>query len=266
MTTSVPPEPEQKKIAEILYSLDDKIELNRKINANLEKLASTLFKYWFVDFEFPDKDGKPYKTSGGKMVNSELGEIPAAWKTGTLSEVAENQRRGIKPEDMNSSMPYIALEHMPRRSIALTTWDYAQELGSNKSLFKHGEILFGKLRPYFHKVGIAPVDGMCSTDILVITPKAQGWFGFVLCHVASVEFVNYTSAGATGTKMPRTNWSEIGRYKVVLPPSVIAEKFTELTRPFFEQIIANVHESRKLAALRNLLLPRLMSGKIRVKF
>ena len=255
---------EQKKIVEILSALDEKIELNRRINANLEGLASALFKKWFIDFDFPDKSGEPYNSSGGKMADSELGEIPATWNIGTLGEIAENQRRGIKPEEMNSSMPYIALEHMPRRSIALTAWDYAQELGSNKSLFKRGDFLFGKLRPYFHKVGIAPVDGVCSTDILVITPRKQEWYGFVLCHIASVDFVNYTSAGSTGTKMPRTNWNDMSRYEVVLPPSLIAKQFTELTQPLFQQLIINVHESNELADLRDSILPRLMSGKIRV--
>ncbi len=85
---SLPPKTQQKKIAEIISSFDEKIELNRQINANLEKLASALFKHWFVDFEFPDKNGKPYKSSGGKMVDSDLGQIPEEWEKKPLDKVA----------------------------------------------------------------------------------------------------------------------------------------------------------------------------------
>jgi type I restriction enzyme S subunit len=86
---TLPPLPTQTAIAEILSSLDDKIELNNKINQELEALAQALFKQWFIDFEFPDENGKPYKSSGGEMVDSELGEIPLGWKIGTLSDILE---------------------------------------------------------------------------------------------------------------------------------------------------------------------------------
>ena len=91
---------------------------------------------------------------------------PKAGARERLGEVAENPRRSIQPDEIKSSMSYIGLEHMPRRSIALSEWESDTKLGSNKLEFKRGEILFGKLRPYFHKVGVAPLDGVCSTDIL----------------------------------------------------------------------------------------------------
>jgi len=131
--------------------------------------------------------------------------------------------------------------------------------------FKRGEILFGKLRPYFHKVGVAPVDGVCSTDIVVVTPREDGWFGFVLGHVSSTAFVEYTNAGSTGTKMPRTSWGEMARYPVVIPSANIGEAFSAQIRSAIDRIIASIHESRTLAALRDTLLPKLISGEIRVK-
>ena len=94
---------------------------------------------------------------------------------------------------------------MPRRSIALTEWGNVGTVASNKSVFEKGEVLFGKLRPYFHKVGIAPVNGVCSTDIVAIASKTTEWAAFVLACVSSVEFVSYTNQASTGTKMPRTN-------------------------------------------------------------
>ena len=240
----LPPLPEQRAIASVLGALDDKIELNRRMNETLEALARALFQNWFVD-----------ATQAG---------LPKGWREGTLGKVAENPRRGVQPDEIKPATPYISLEHMPRRCIALSDWEHADELESNKFEFRRGEILFGKLRPYFHKVGVAPLDGVCSTDILVVTPKKPAWFGFVLGHVSSVELVNHTNAASTGTKMPRTNWNDIARFEVALPPESLAAEFTERIRPMIGRIIANIHESRTLAALRDALLPKLLSGELRV--
>lgn len=241
---NLPPLPEQRAIASVLGALDDKIELNRRMNETLEALAQTLFKSWFVD--------------------ATQSALPKDWRKGTLGEVAENPRRGIDAEEIKSETAYIGLEHMPRRCIALSDWGNADELESNKFEFQRGEILFGKLRPYFHKVGVAPLDGVCSTDILVVRPKEPEWFGFVLGHVSSVELVEHTNAASTGTKMPRTNWNDIFRFEVALPPKQLAADFTEKIRPMVERIISNIHESRTLAALRDALLPKLLSGELRV--
>jgi type I restriction enzyme, S subunit len=174
---------EQKAIAAVLGALDDKIELNRRMNATLEAMARALFQTWFVD-----------ATENG---------LPNGWREGTIGEVAENPRRGIDPNAIKPETPYIALEHMPRRCIALSEWGTADGLESNKFEFNRGEILFGKLRPYFHKVGVAPIDGVCSTDILVIRPKEPPWFGFVLGHVSSVNLVNHTDVALKIRSKPR---------------------------------------------------------------
>ena len=102
-----------------------------------------------------------------------------------LGEVALQRRSGVKPEEIDAESPYIALEHMPKRCIALRQWSNADGLASGKFKFEQGDILFGKLRPYFHKVGVAPLDGVCSTDIVVVQPKSNLWFGFVLGHTSS---------------------------------------------------------------------------------
>jgi type I restriction enzyme S subunit len=270
----LPPLPEQHTIAHILGTLDDKIELNRRMNETLEAMARALFKSWFVDFD-PVRakvEGRDPGLSNpladlfpDSFDDSELGEIPTGWKVGSLADVAENPRRCIQPSAVSPSTPYIGLEHMPRRSIALSEWGEAGSVGSNKSEFKRGEILFGKLRPYFHKVGVAPTDGVCSSDIVVARPKDEGWFGFVLEHMASARFVEYTNAGSTGTKMPRTNWDQMSRYPIVRPTVDVALRFNQLTEPFVQRIIAGIYQSRSLAALRDTLLPKLISGEIRVR-
>lgn len=264
-------ENEQCAIAHILGTLDDKIELNRRMNETLEAMARALFKSWFVDFD-PVRAKSEGRDPGlpqpladlfpDSFEDSELGEIPKGWRLGVLGDVAEHPRRGVQPSEIEPTTPYIALEHMPRRCIALSEWGTSDGLESNKFEFKRGEILFGKLRPYFHKVGVAPVDGVCSTDIVVVTPRAQEWFGFVLGHVSSDTFVEHTNAGSTGTKMPRTSWGDMARYAVVIPPKNVAKAFTSQIRASVDHIIASIHESRTLAALRDTLLPKLLSGEI----
>lgn len=264
---------EQRAIARILGTLDDKIELNGQMNETLEAIVRALFTSWFVDFgpvraKAEGRDpGLPRPVADlfpDSFENSELGEIPKGWTVGELADIAEHPRRSVQPARIDPDTPYIALEHMPRRCIALSEWTFAVGLESNKFEFRKGEILFGKLRPYFHKVGVAPVDGVCSTDIVVVAPRTPQWLAFVLGLVSSDEFVEHTNAGATGTKMPRTDWSEMARYAIALPPTVIAEEFTERMQPSVDRLIAGIHESRSLAALRDALLPKLVSGDLRI--
>ena len=268
---------EQRAIAHILGTLDDKIELNRRMNETLEEMARALFKSWFVDFEpvrakmegrwhrgesLPGMPAELYELFPDGMVDSELGEIPAGWGVKTLGDVAKEFRESVQPQAIEPKTPYIALEHMPRRCLALSDWGVADEVGSNKFRFRRGDILFGKLRPYFHKVGIAPLEGVCSTDIVVVAPVADCWFGFVLGHVSSSAFVDYTDTTSTGTRMPRTKWRDMARYTIALPTRVLAEAFTLQIQPWVQQIVSAIHESRALASLRDTLLPRLISGKL----
>ena len=269
-----PPLAEQKAIAAVLGALDDKIELNRRMNATLEAMARALFQSWFVDFDpvrakldGNQPEGMNTETAAlfpDAFQESETGHIPLGWKLGRIGDVATNARRSIQPKDIPTNTPYIALEHMPRRSIALGDWGDSSVVASNKSGFSKGEILFGKLRPYFHKVGVAPFDGICSTDILVISPKNPAWFGFLLGHASSDELVRFTDIASTGTKMPRTNWKDISSFAVVIPSMPIAEKFTLLIQPIIDRIHSNLQESRTLATLRDTLLPKLLSGELSV--
>jgi type I restriction enzyme S subunit len=190
---------------------------------------------------------------------------PEGWVSATLGEVAVSEARGCSPDEITAGTPYIALEHMPRRQIALGEWATADNVESGKLRFHRGEFLFGKLRPYFHKVGIAAVDGVCTTDAVVIRPTEHALSAFVLMTISSAEFVDFTDRGSTGTKMPRTSWSQMQRYPLTMPKSRAAEALEALAGPMLNKIIENVHEARTLAATRDLLLPRLMSGALRVK-
>jgi type I restriction enzyme S subunit len=271
---------EQRTISHILGTLDDKIELNRKMNETLESMARALFKSWFIDFDpvrakmdgrwkkgqsLPGLPAELWDLFPERFVELSSGLIPDGWSVGTFGEVAQEVRRSITPKDIAPDTPYIGLEHMPRRSVALSDWGNSEGLESNKLRFRSGEILFGKLRPYFHKVGVAPVDGVCSTDIVVLEPKKSEWHSFVLSTVSSDEFVNFTNSNSTGTKMPRTSWGDMERFSCILPNEELAAIFHKHTKPLVQKLVRNIHEVRDLAALRDSLLPKLISGEISVK-
>lgn len=244
----------QRAIAEILGALDDRIDNLRQINITLEAISAALFKSWFVDF-----DG----ISAEDMQESELGMIPKGWRVGTLGECCANIRKQAKPYALSPETPYIGLEHMPRKSLALTERGVSDGLASGKFWYQREDILFGKLRPYFHKVGVASHEGICSTDILVVRAKSH-WFGFTAMHLFSDALISYATQLSNGAKMPRTNWSDIAGYKVALPPVEAASEFDDAIRLLIEKQHSNVEQATTLASLRDTLLPRLISGKLRI--
>ena len=177
----LPPSYAIASISEISESLTDRIALLRETNATLEAIAQALFKSWFVDFDPVRAKQQGLAPAGmdeataalfpDSFEESALGLVPIGWRVGTLGDVSLNPRQGAKPENIPPEMPYFGLEHMPRRSIALASASTAVGLESGKFWFERDDVLFGKLRPYFHKVGLAPTRGVCSTDILVVRPK-----------------------------------------------------------------------------------------------
>lgn len=264
---NIPPLPEQRAIVHILGSLDDKIELNRRMNETLEAMARAIFKRWFIDFEFPNENGEPYKSSGGEMIDSPLGPIPKGWEVSYIGDLLQIKRKSVSPEEVPTEFPYIGLEHMPKGSICLDIWGQVGTVKSEKMRFNKGDILFGKLRPYFHKVGIAPVDGVCSTDILVLNVEDSNYWSLAVESVARKEFIDYASAVSTGTRMPRANWEDLKRFKVSIPcgsHSLVLERFDNIFRNYVSAFFEGIYESKVLSMMRDSLLPKLMSGEIRV--
>jgi type I restriction enzyme S subunit len=251
----LPPLASQQRIAGILSAYDDLIENNTRRIAILEKMAQAIYGEWFVNFRFPGHEQM-------EMVESELGPVPAGWEVNILGQLAEEIRRSVDPEQLDPDVPYFGLEHLPRRSIALADWGRAADVQSTKLSFRKGEILFGKIRPYFHKVGVAPLDGICSSDTIVIVPKVEHYSGLVLACVSSDAFVAYATQTSQGTKMPRANWSVLVEYPVVTPPSGLLRQFNEIMDSVVGQIHNLIFRNRNLRQTRDLLLPKLISGEI----
>jgi type I restriction enzyme S subunit len=199
-----------------------------------------------------------------ELVDSEIGPIPKGWLVDGLGKVSQNVRNQAKPNELEPNTRYIGLEHMPRKSIALTDPGIAEGLVSGKFWYRENDILFGKLRPYFHKVGVAEGDGVCSTDILVIRPRSLHWFGYTVMQFSSDAVVSYATQISNGAKMPRVSWGDLATYRAAIPPDVVAERFDSIIRPIIGRVHANMAISRTLKELRDTLLSRLMPGRIRL--
>lgn len=263
---SCPPFEDQQKIAAVLSAIDAKIDCNNRINAELEGMAKTLYDYRFVQFDFPDANGKPYKSSGGKMVyNATLKrEIPEGWEVLSLSDLVDLIKGNISPADVAENTPYIGLEHIGRKTIALSDWANSDLAASDKTVFKKNDILFGKIRPYFHKVAVAPFDGITSTDTIILRPKKKSFSGLVLEMVFADEFIEAATQSSTGSKMPRADWNVLQHYKIPVPDIDLLHVFNAV----FENAIRKIHlsgtENKKLVQLRDWLLPLLMNGQVTV--
>jgi type I restriction enzyme S subunit len=250
----VPRVDEQRRIADILSAYDDLIENNRRRMALLEEAARQLYREWFVRLRFPGHEHARI-TDG----------TPEGWERKALGDICTDVRETVLPEELESDTPYIGLEHMPRRSITLSEWGRAEDVTSTKHRFRTGEILFGKIRPYFHKVGIAFVDGVASSDAIVICPVLQELRGLVLLTVSSDPFVAQASQTMReGSKMPRADWKLMKQYAVAVPPSGLLSSFNGIVESITEQLKTLTFQTQKLRAARDLLLPRLMSGEIAV--
>ena len=183
----------------------------------------------------------------------------------TLGDTCADLRETVSPDALEPDTPYIGLEHIPRRSISLKEWGAAEAVTSTKLRYKVGDILFGKIRPYFHKVGIAFTDGVASSDAIVIRANTDELRSLVLMVVSSDEFVAEASQTMReGSKMPRADWKHMIKYPVILPPPGLLADFTETVTAITDQLRNLCFQNQKLRAARDLLLPKLMSGELAV--
>lgn len=248
----------QNTISGLLSAYDDLIETNTRRTKILEQMAQMLYREWFVNFRFPGHDKV-------KMVESEIGPIPQGWGANTIGDLCDDIRRSVNPSDVPAETPYIGLEHMPRKSIALSEWGEAGQVQSTKLRFNQGDILFGKIRPYFHKVGTAPINGVCSSDAIVIVPKEVKYSSVVLLCASSDDFVAQATQTSQGTKMPRANWGVLARYPIAIPDLPLLERFNGIVVPMIELLINFIFRNRCLRKTRDLLLPKLVSGEVSVE-
>ena len=263
---------EQQEIVDILASLNDKMRLNKKMNKTLEKIGKTLFKHWFVDFEFPNENGKPYKSCGGKMVDSELGKIPEGWEVKQLSDVS-NISIGRTPPRLQSEwfstnpqdVKWISIKDMAGNDVYIhKTAEYLTNNAVSKfripKIPKNTVIVSFKLT--VGRVSIT-TEEMLSNEAIAhikisnknLTPE------FIYLYLKSFD---YSSLGTTSSIATAVNSKSIRSIPLIVPEEQLLKKFTNTTSPLFEQIFKNTIEINQLSIIRDFLLPRLMNGKLRV--
>lgn len=246
VSMQVPPLPTQQKIAAILASLDDKIELNNKINTNLEQQARALFKNWFVDFE-------PFS-----------GKMPEEWKVGKLSEILRLKKNPIQPGE-DTSLPYLPIDLIPIKSLSIREVRPNEEALSSLLRFEENDILIGAMRVYFHRVAIAPFDGITRTTCFVLEPFNPKYFAYAAITCNQDLAIDYAQKTSKGSTMPYAVWEGgLGDFEIPIPDEVTAEKFNNIVEPFLEQIKKSYFENKNLQELRESLLPKLMNGEIEV--
>lgn len=254
----------QKKIGQCLYALEEKIELNNKINSELESMIKTVYDYWFVQFDFPNEEGKPYKSSGGEMIWSEemKREIPTGWEIKELRELVTNKKNKVEKEDVNV-YSMIDLSVMPSNSFCLNNLNSSDLFETNLFYMKKYDVLFGAIRPYLFKAGFAPIEGVVTGTVYSFTPVLENNFNFLLLTLTSVTTFKHAIACSTGTKMPVIGIEDLLNLKVAFNEN-ISSKFNDFVK-IKELISKNILENKELTSLRNWLLPMLMNGQARVK-
>lgn len=266
----IPPLPTQKAIAEILSSLDDKIELNNQINQNLEALAQALFKQWFVDFEFPNENREPYKSSGGEMIDSELGEIPKGWRVEKFGNISDLKGGGTPSTKESSFWDGEIFWSSPKDlsnldcPVLFSTEKRITPEGLKKissGLLPKGTLLLSSRAPIGY-LAICQIETAINQGYIAINAHSPLDNIFILNWLKlNMDKVIEKANGSTFLEVSKTNFRDI---KIVIPSDETLSRFSNQSQAFFEQITINAKESIELKTLRDTLLPKLISGELEV--
>lgn len=265
----IPPPTEQRAIAKILSDLDEKIEFNNQMNKTLEMIGHAVFKQWFVDFEFPDRNGKPYKSSGGKKIDSELGEIPEGWAVKEISDCGEVVCGKTPPtadkDNYGDDIFFITIPDMRGQAFVIKTERRLSKKGATTQKKK-------ELPSLAICVSCIATPGLVSLTSGLSHTNQQ--INSIVCNKDTSPFFMYykmldkseeiKSMGLGGTATLNLNTGNFARIKVVVPEKAIMDSFHKTVMPFMERILSNSIENDGLCSIRDSLLPRLMSGQIRI--
>ncbi|MEB6331807.1 restriction endonuclease subunit S [Staphylococcus pseudoxylosus] len=271
---TLPDKKNQFKIINLIQKIENKLENNKQVIANLEELSQTLFKRWFVDFEFPDENGNPYKSSGGEMVDSELGKIPKYWKVSNLDKIASFVSRGITPkynENSDIQIPIInqKVNKGPRLDLQYIKYFDGQnrikkELYAQKNdllLNSLGQGTLGRIHLFTRKSEVFLID----QHISIIRFDNINYSYFYYAHINTELIqgqIDSLISGSTGMLM--LNITKIRNLKVILPTEELVLKYSKLVNEYFGKITQLIYENENLTQLRNTLLPKLMSGELEI--
>lgn len=271
----LPPLRIQFEIADMLDSLDNRITLLRETNTTLEAIAQALFKSWFVDFdpvrakqECRAPEGMDEATAAlfpDSFEESELGLVPRAWRVGELGDLLSLRNERTKPTARTATLPYVPIESISAKVPFLQEHKSGNEANSSLILFREGDVLFGAMRPYFHKVCAAPFDGVTRTTVFTLVSKNPGTNAFALFQAYQDTTIQYATQHSEGSTIPYAKWNNsLERMPIILPPESVQVAFSNIVSSFIGRANGNILQAQTLATLRDTLLPRLISGQLRL--
>ena len=237
LIVGIPDKKTQDAIAATLAAIDDKIELNNKINDNLHEILQSVFQ-------------------------SRFGLSEESARVGTLSEICAYSKDRVAVSKLGVKNYYSTENMLPSKAGSVDAASLPTTSQTTKCNI--GDVLVSNIRPYFKKIVFCQSEGGCSTDVLCFTPKSPLLSSYLFCTLYADSFFNYMVAGSKGTKMPRGDKQQIMTYPVAIPTEDELRAFDEVAQPILRQIHINSDENTYLAALRDTLLPKLMSGEIDV--
>lgn len=273
-----PPIEVQRRMVEPLDLIERAISLNRRINNTLQSIAQAIFKSWFIDFDpvhakaaGREPEGIDAETAAlfpSEFEDSELGPIPKGWKVGSLGELVSLSRDTVRPSDS----PDVLFEHysLPAYdSGQVPSREYGAEIKSSKTRVRPGTVLQSKLNPHIPRVwlpGAVGPNAVCSTEFLVWLPRKGVPRAYVYCLLKSRHFIEMVQALATGTSNShqRVRPEQVSGLPIVIPTSEVLGAFSQIVEPLFQRVNHSREQSRLLTSLRDTLLPRLISGKLRI--
>ena len=243
----------QDSIVTILSSYDDLIENNQKQIKLLEEAAQRLYKEWFVDLRFPGHETTPV-----------VDGVPEGWNRGILGDIVTETGEKVSKEKRDIFDYYLPIDCLPKKSLGYVTTNEIKLAESSLVSFAPGDILFGAMRPYFHKVVVARDSGLTRTTCFVLnTPKKVFW-AYAVMLMFSPDTVDYASQISVGTTMPYTRWKDFKNMPILIPEESCACKFGEIVCPIIEKINGSAKQVMLLQQARDRLLPKLMNGEIEV--
>lgn len=266
ITILLPPREEQERIVNTLSSLDKKYELNKEIIETLEETASTLFKHWFVDFEFPDKKGNPYKSSGGKMVESELGEIPEGWEVKQLKDITNYSNKAFNPKKENAKkVAHFSLPAFDSKTFPVI--DETESIKSNKYYIDDSSIMVSKMNPNTPRIWLPNIskiyENVCSSEFIVLKSTNQNKKSFIYELCKSDKFTNFLISNATGSTNSRQRVTPSMAIRYTFPWNENkVEEYGEMIKNKHLLILELREQNINLLSLRDTLLPKLISGEI----
>ena len=262
----MPPKKIQDNIARVILNIDHKIALNRAINQNLEAMAKLLYDYWFVQFDFPDEEGKPYKSSGGAMVwNEKLHrEIPCNWDVVSLSEYLNVYSDKVSAINLDVNSKYAPIEVLPRRKMSFNECAPIENAVSGLCRFGKKHILLSNRRVYFHKVCIAAFDGVTRDTVIILSPVNKALLGYAYQIINDDVFIEYATRHSYGSEQPVLSWESAKMFKTLKPSNQLDVIYSNRICSIIDSVIRNELEIAELTKQRDELLPLLMNGQVSV--